>query len=528
MVDWNLLKLFSRRASKPGATIAPANDPKSQSASSTPIIGKKTLPPDPRVIKAIGRNHSFESAVADIVDNSLDANSKNILVRFVRSNGELFGLYIVDDGKGMSDADIDRAMTYGGQRTYTPEDLGHFGVGLKAASLGQAKELTVFSKAKGGRPVGRMLASETVTQNFECAELSSEYSASILDRDWTHFSAKENGTAVFWSDITSFPKVVPGGSIDSILDDLTGKLCRHLGLVFHRIIAAKGISIIIDQEDIGLGATGAPFTVEPIDPFGYPRSGRLDYPRTLSARSDRGALELKCHIWPGRSNDPNFRLPGGRPSDYQGFYVYRNDRLLNSGGWLNITVPRDELQLARVEVEMSPQNSALFDMNPEKTKVEPKDAFKGLALLAADGDIVFERYLEEAMGSYRESRKRLRERAKVIAPGQGFSPVVKEALSNEFDYVADRDPIIIRWDNLAEGLFFEVDKDQSLIRLNKKFRGAIIGDSRGALNDAPLVKALLYLLAEPVLRGEVLGARDKDNLSIWQAVLSAAAEAELK
>ena len=79
------------------------------------IIGKKTLSPDPQVMRAIGLNHSFESAVADIVDNSVDAKASKIVVRFVRDQNTLLGLYIADDGQGMNAEQIDDAMTLGSE-----------------------------------------------------------------------------------------------------------------------------------------------------------------------------------------------------------------------------------------------------------------------------------------------------------------------------------------------------------------------------------------------------------------------------
>lgn len=516
MTDWNFLKLFARgrdRAWSSGAN------------SDTMVVGRKTLKPDPRMMQAIGRNHSFESAVADIVDNSLDASAAKILVRFIRDHSALVGLYIVDDGKGMSDAEIDHAMTFGGKRDYAASDLGHFGIGLKAASLGQAKMLTVMSRAAGRHSVGRRLIDERVTQSFECEVLAPTSAAAVLDRSWGHLTPT-SGTAVLWSEVKKFPTIVHGETVDAYLDRVTGELCRHLGLVFHRIITARGVSIIVDQEDIGLDETGPPFVIRAIDPFGYVKSGRNDYPRTLVASNTRGRLNLKCHIWTGRSNDPNFRLQGGQPSEFQGFFIYRNDRLIQQGGWQSVASAKDELQLARVAVDVPADASALFELNPEKTQVDATDLFRHLASEASDGQVGFSKYLEDAINTYRESRKRERKRPRVLMPGAGIAPAVKAALTDEYDFEDGREPLSIRWDKTLDGVFFEFDKVSSVIRLNKNYRNLFIGEGRAGLNDAPLIKALIYLLAESTMHGDVLGPREKDNLAIWQAVLTAAAEAQ--
>ena len=57
----------------------------------------------------------------------------------------------------------------------------------------------------------------------------------------------------------------------------------------------------------------------------------------------------------------------------------------------------------------------------------------------------------------------------------------------------------------------------------KIYRTSLTGYDRGALNDAPILKALLYLLTQDVFKGSWLGSRDKDNIELWQQVLSVAA-----
>jgi hypothetical protein len=518
MVDWNFLRFFGRAGNTVSSLAITAD---------AMIVGRKTLKPDPRMMQAIGRNHSFDSAVADIVDNSLDAGASKILIRFMRDQSALIGLYVVDDGRGMKDSEIDHAMTFGGRREYTASDLGHFGIGLKAASLGQARKLTVVSRAAGKNAVGRRLVEERVTQTFECEVLSPAFATSVLDRSWGHV-APITGTAVIWNEVKKFPTIVHGETVDAYLDRMTGELCRHLGLVFHRLITARGVSIVIDQEDLGTDETGPPFEVEAIDPFAYVKSGRNDYPRTLLASNARGRVSLHCHVWPGRSNDARFRLKGGRPSAFQGFFIYRNDRLIQTGGWQNVTSAKEELQLARVAVEIPSNASGLFELNPEKTHVEATDLFRHLALEATDHEVDFAKFLEHATNTYRESRKRERKRPRVLKPGSGIAPEVKAALADEYEFDEGREPLSVRWDRTREDVFFEIDKEANVVRLNKNYRSLFLGDDRAGLNDAPLIKALMYLLVEATMRGDMIGPRDKDNLSIWQAVLTAAAETQNK
>jgi hypothetical protein len=505
----------------------PASEREAMWTDTVPVAGRKTLPPDPRIMQAIGLNHSFETAVADIVDNSLDAGAEKILIRFVRDGGRLIGLCVVDDGRGMDEPTIDRAMTVGGKRHYDNADLGHFGIGLKAASLGQARVLTVVSRPKAGRAVGRRWHIESAASGFECDVLDGDFCASALDRHW-QFLTPQSGTLVMWTEVKSFPTVSHGNSIDRFVDDTVVRLRQHLGLVFHRIIAAGTVSMAVDVEDVGLGETGLLFPVDPIDPFGYLRSGRKNYPRTLSAPWQGGSLTLKCHVWPGRSNLPTFKLPSGRPEQFQGFFFYRNNRLLQHGGWNGAVHPEKELQLARVEIDISPQLASLFAMNAEKTRVEAAPQFASLVLAATDGTVGFVGYIEDARGAFRESQKRKRERPKVISPGRGFAKSVRTAISEEYDFIEGESLLTIKWEELGDDTFFEVDREAMQIRLNKRYRAAVLGGASPTPNDAPLVKALVYLLAEETFRGAFHGVKTRDNLAIWQSILTAAARAELK
>jgi hypothetical protein len=114
----------------------------------------------------------------------------------------------------------------------------------------------------------------------------------------------------------------------------------------------------------------------------------------------------------------------------------------------------------------------------------------------------------------------------MLPPGKGFEPALKRAVADEVPFVDGEDPIDIKWRRMDGMDLFVVDRDQRTLWLNDSYRAAILGGRRGGLNDAPLVKALLYLLLEDVFQGEYLGAKDKDNIALWQEILTAAARCE--
>ena len=491
-----------------------------------PVTSSKTLPPDPRLLETIGLNHRLESALADLVDNSIDASAERVLIRFIQRGARLASLVVVDDGEGMTEEGIDRAMTIGGQRDYARGSLGHFGIGLKAASLGQASALTVASR-RDGVAVGRRWLVAKASDGFECDVVDPAFASASLDRQWG-FVSPETGTIVRLDHVRDFPSSSAASVTERYLDQTMTAVRRHLGLVFHRLIEAGEVEIGLDVEDVDTGATGPLFIIEPINPFGYMRSGAGAYPRKLPVDLGSKSLSLEFHIWPGRSQLPEFKLPGHTPESHQGFYFYRNNRLLQAGGWNGLTNPDRKLQLARIAVDISDDFSDVFTMNPEKTRVQTTPEFARSVEKASTADgLTFVAYLETAIAAQKEASRRAKTRTPVVPPGKGFASKVRKTIADELPFVRGEDPVDIRWTDFYDESFFDVDREQRVLWLNKRYRWAVIGDRDSSLNDAPLVKALLFLLAENLFHPGHHGPRDKDNIELWNSILSAAAKAEL-
>jgi hypothetical protein len=489
-----------------------------------PTAGRVELPPEARSMESLGRHHAFETAIADLVDNSIDAGALNTLVRFVRRGDRLISLLVVDDGRGMHDRQLDVAMTIGGKRRYRSTDLGRFGLGLKAASFSQAKSLTVVSRAAGHGAAGRRWHLGR-SKNFMCDIVESDFAERLIDRDWRLPKAK-TGTVVRWDEVTGFPSVSNASVIDRFLTSTITKVRQHLGLVFHRLLERGATHIYVDVEDVEDGDAALRYEIEPLDPFNYLRRGRAGYPLTLTAGTSGHELMLHCHIWPGRSVVPEFNLPGG-PLERQGFYFYLRDRLIQAGGWNGVQHPERWLCLARVAVDVDGDVAGVFRLKPEKTGIEPGPEFPRLLRSARSRDgATFDSFLADAEATYREARRRRSQRSAVFPPGKGFDPDVRKAIGAELRFVEGETPVEIRWSRLAGAEFFEIDRDERIVWLNERYRAALLGHRRGSLNDVPVLKALIYLLVEHVFHGQYFGSRDKDNIELWQAVLTSAALAE--
>lgn len=495
------------------------------------VSGTKPLPPDPRVMDALGLNHALETALADLVDNSIDAGADTVLIRFVRQGNQLVGLYVVDNGCGMNEEAIDIAMTPGGSREYGENALGHFGVGLNAASLGQADSFTVVSRTSFSQAVGRRSTARAAAEGFVCEILSSRSAEAIMNSNLELLHAS-TGTLVRWDDVKCFPGSRDPDLVERFLETTIVRVRHHLGLVFHRFIERRDVQLILDTYDLGLNSTGPPFIVEPLDPFGYIKSGRPGYPLKLAAKVANEMLSVTCHIWPGRSKLSNFNLPSRTPTNSQGLYLYRHDRLLQAGGWNSTSTIERDTQLARVAIDIPDSLAGEFRMNPEKTKVETGPAFSSAVDTATAIDSAtggsWHQFLADARETFKVSRRRKRERAKVVPPGRGIAPGVRRTIERELDFLPREEAIEVRWVDFVDDAFFEVDRETQSIWLNKAYRSSIIGDRNPGLNDAPLVKTLLYLLVEDLFHGAYLGVKDRDNIELWSAILGAAAKEELE
>lgn len=171
---------------------------------------------------------------------------------------------------------------------------------------------------------------------------------------------------------------------------LEHKIRVHLGVVFHRLLAAESVHLKVAVEEVSQANDSLGVPVQPIDPFGYRRSGHPDYPKELIADVEGHKVSLQCHIWPGRSDLTGFRIGGAKGEEHQGFFVYRIDRLLQVGGWAGIATASTSRQLARVVLDDSDVTGRFVTMNSEKQGLRFDPVFsEALSRTRADDGTTF-------------------------------------------------------------------------------------------------------------------------------------------
>lgn len=480
-------------------------------------VSRRTVPPDPAVASALGRHHTLPTAVADLVDNALDAGARNVLVRFVLSAGRATGLQVIDDGQGMDSGAADAAMTYARRRDYGTGELGHFGIGLKAASLSQARTLVVWSRAAGTGPVGRRLRRETLDTGPVVESYATNDARSALERTDLPFSLV-NGTVIEWHDVDSFLRSPDLIEQTAWLEDTVDRLVTHLGLVLHRILERSDVRLTIEEHEDGFA--GAPRVVVPVDPFGY-QGSVSGYPVNLLASLPDGEAPVRAHVWPANERrSAAFHTGDG---DGSGLYVYRRDRLLQPGGWNGLAHGPD-LELARLAIELDEPVEQHVTFNPEKTGVVLDHTLtEAIAQATSTSGTTFHDVLALARNTSREARRRRGRPISVVPPRFGVPPSIRDAYDEATERIVGEEPFDIRWRNLPLDQFYEIDRDERVLKVNARYRKAIAGKISGRKNDAPLVKTLLHLLLADHLTSTKNGSRMKRETAAWQELLVAAA-----
>jgi hypothetical protein len=496
------------------------------------IIGSATFTPDPSIVHAVGRSHSFPSAVADIIDNSVDAGATQVRVRFLRREGVVIGLRVIDNGKGMDGETFEQAMQYAKQRSYADgKDLGHFGIGMKAASMSQADQLTVYSRMYGATPAGRLIERQDPNRVYA---LDADDVTRQLDEANAGFSL-ESGTIVEWAEPRTFLVDAEADHREQWFSTTTRHLTTYLGAHFHRLLARDAMTITVDEWDLGLNDGGIPLRVVPLDPFSFLDNG-TGYFGELVFSVDGLFHTGTAVIWPvEQALQPGYILTGGGIRN-QGFFVYRNDRLLSMGGWHGLAHETDQLAFARIALDIDVDLERHVTFNPEKAGVEfdatLREALKHCEI--GSQRLALQEFLDKAKGVYTESRKYAKHPTQVAQPDRGFSSSVKIALETAITEIGDTatfapgGPVNIRWRPSSSDDLIEIDHDTRTIWLNSKYRAAISGNNDIDNNDVPLIKALLLILYHEHFDGAYFGSKEKRAHAVWQRFLLAALDEQVR
>jgi len=488
------------------------------------------VPPDTGKLDTAYRSagYSFHTAIADLIDNSVDAGAKKINIRFIIDENNYLSVAILDDGHGMNAEGLFDAMRFGSSSVKNKKRLGKFGLGLKVASLSQARSLLVFTSDDGKKTYGMGWGEDGVKRDYMAQLFAEGMCKTALQHCFPDISPKKTWTMVLLEKLYRLGEKIENPEKAS--EDQMEILCKHLGLTFHRFIndPKRKLSIQIDNMKFSSKDTGISLPVFALDPFGYHESPDKKFPSEMRLKGNSAnVFTIRAHIWPPRSNDANYRLPGG-PIEAQGFYFYRMDRLIQAGGWNGCYTTDSHLSLARVEVDINPEQDFELSLNFNKTQIVLRaEDVQAIQQSNTPCGLSFSKYVQRANEIGRPSETD--SRFLPTMPTSGIPAGVVAVLQKEFKAAgfARTRELSFEWIEpdgriIDDEDIFDVNLSEKKIYLNKKHRSDLLKGERGSQADIPMLKVLLFFGLEKLLRGGKCSAKERQRMKIINRALKSA------
>ncbi|WP_210487272.1 ATP-binding protein [Rufibacter aurantiacus] len=363
------------------------------------------LPPEPfSFIKSISeQGYSLSTALADLIDNSITADASRVEILSDVSS-EPFRIFIADNGNGMTEQELHLNMRFPSNNPdnlRSSPDLGRFGLGMKTASFSQTRCFTVLSRSQGSavyaartwdvdylRQTGNWSIIINTSEEIECLlqeyrNLSEEYIGH--DKDFMP------GTIIIWCGLYKIERLRNDMSFrkGALADELHDETADHLGMVFHRFLDSKTSRLTIRINNV---------LVNSFDPFPEKEPDLLALAGSFKIH-EGDPVKIKGYVLPARSIKESKEgisvWTSGKRSltDMEGIYVYRNGRLIISGGWNRLLKKSPQFQLGRLKVDIGNKLDALFHLNVSKSSLKIPFELKQ-AFLRAVAEIKEESYKE--------------------------------------------------------------------------------------------------------------------------------------
>lgn len=311
--------------------------------------------------------YSLETAIADLVDNSISAGATSVNV-FCDLTRESPTLAVIDNGKGMDANELILAMKHGStspKEKRDQYDLGRFGLGLKTASFSQCRQMTVASSQNG-----RVVSAEW---NLDLVDDKDDWIILILDADEISELPfidllEAQGTIVIWRELDRLFEDTKGQKRDEIVNEKLDVVEKHLALVFHRFLSGE----VKGRKKLHITING--HVVEAFDPFCKQNSATQLLPAEI-VRVDGELIQMQPYILPhhSRLTAKEFDFYQNR-SDFisnQGAYIYRSGRLMAWGDWFRLIPKGEATKLARVQIDFPNVLDEAWTIDIKKSRARP-------------------------------------------------------------------------------------------------------------------------------------------------------------
>lgn len=331
-------------------------------------------PDAPRLIFGLrDTGYNVRTAAADIIDNSIAAKADQINVEItLRADGRKL-VYFGDNGDGMDLVGIHRAMRYGAPVRENPESLGKFGLGLKTASSSVCLKYTLISRKGPDQKLVKLAWDLDYVAQKNAWEMLSEPVTSDEEAAFQEYCGGK-GTLLIWEKcdrILTRDYEAGSSKEQQAIKRIAESLVKHLSLVYHRFLdpadhRERNISIFVNQ-----------IAVEPWNPF-YPARSEQVLPepkQKLYVEMPDGSEEIaniRAWILPHRNDmtkeeEKTYARISNRA---QGFYVYREGRLIQDGSWMDVFGANEpHTSLLRIEFDFGHKLDDAFRIDVKKSRI---------------------------------------------------------------------------------------------------------------------------------------------------------------
>ncbi|MEE2730105.1 MAG: ATP-binding protein [Pseudomonadota bacterium] len=312
--------------------------------------------------------YSLETAVADILDNSITAKASEIQI-LLNVNSLSAEIAVIDNGTGMTEEELIEAMRPGSKNpldSRSKNDLGRFGLGLKTASFSQCRRLTVVTRKH------KTLSAAQWDMDFVAQQEKDEWTLQIpegeeINRIPYADHVPETGTLVLWEKLDRLEDATENTPLEDHLYERFDTVRKHVELIFHRFLEGERpfnkVKVTINGEPIA-----------PFDPFNSKHPATILLPEEI-IQVRGAAVKIQPYVLPHhKKTTPEEWAKYGGDAGYlknQGFYVYRAGRLIIYGTWFRLAQQAELTKLSRVRVDMPNELDHLWKIDVKKASAQP-------------------------------------------------------------------------------------------------------------------------------------------------------------
>lgn len=226
------------------------------------------------------------SAIAEIIDNSIQANATKVDVIIVndttRHSSNIRDIFIIDNGDGMNRRDFEKAlMMNSGTRSGAKKGLGKYGQGLPNASISQTRRVEVYTFQDNKILYNHIdLVEIFESKDPFLPEIEELETLNIPLITKTKYNLSENGTIVRWVEPNKIRPTNTRLLVENI-DKLAGRIFRYYLNGFEqdaKLIKTKLNILVYDFNGVefGLNTAQSVIEVKPFDPMFLMQKTRMN------------------------------------------------------------------------------------------------------------------------------------------------------------------------------------------------------------------------------------------------------------